>query len=178
MKRLLLLAVLMVAATTVTAQDLKLADRVIRVDDVYEGYKLVSARCGRIDMGFGDTPPVAGKYYPEYNASEKWTLYPTDAGTFRRIVIEFIGEWYGTLIDDLFAMGYRATSDRRENYWIMGQPVPWRVIRMKKGNVVVKFIDPHTAPSKTGIMEGDNSVELYGGDAPIGDFIVEFIRTN
>jgi hypothetical protein len=29
------------------------------VNDVYEGYKLVSARCGRIDMGFGDTPPVA-----------------------------------------------------------------------------------------------------------------------
>ena len=41
MKRLLLLAVLMVAAATVTAQNLKLADRVIRVNDVYEGYKLV-----------------------------------------------------------------------------------------------------------------------------------------
>ena len=58
----------------------------------------------------------------------------------------------------------------------MGQPAPWRVIRMKKGNVVVKFIDPHTEP--TGIVEGDNSTELYGGDLPVGDFIIEFIRTN
>lgn len=49
------------ATATVTAQDLKLADRVIRVNDVYEGYKLVSARCGYIDMGFGDTPPMAGE---------------------------------------------------------------------------------------------------------------------
>ena len=93
MKRLLLLAVLMMATAAVTAQDLKLADRVIRVDDVYEGYELVATRCGHVNMGFGNTPPVARKYYPGYNASEKWTLYPTDAGTFRRIVIEFIGEW-------------------------------------------------------------------------------------
>ena len=73
MKRLLLLAVLMVAAATVTAQNLKLADRVIRVNDVYEGYKLVSARCGRIDMGFGDTPPVAMLNYG-YGLAERCTL--------------------------------------------------------------------------------------------------------
>ena len=174
MKRLLLLAVLMVAAATVTAQNLKLADRVIRVNDVYEGYKLVSARCGRIDMGFGDTPPVAMLNYG-YGLAERWTLYPTDAGTFRKVKLELVGQFCATCIRQLFELGYVLTSDRRENYWVMGNPAPWRVIRWKKGNVVVKFIDPHSEP--TGITSGDDA-DLYGGDYPIGDFIVEFHRTN
>ena len=148
MKRLLLLAVLMVAAATVTAQNLKLADRVIRVNDVYEGYKLVA---------------------------ERWTLYPTDAGTFRKVKLELVGQFCATCIRQLFELGYVLTSDRRENYWVMGNPAPWRVIRLKKGNVVVKFIDPHSEP--TGITSGDDA-DLYGGDYPIGDFIVEFHRTN
>ncbi len=175
MKRLLLLAVLMVAAATVTAQDLKLADRVIRVDDVYEGYKLVSARCGRIDMGFGDTPPVAF-FNPGYGYAERWTMYPTAVGTFRTVKVELVGQFCATCIDQLFRLGYTITSDRRENYWVMGQPAPWRVIRLKKGNVVVKFIDPQSEP--TGVTSGNDSAAVYGGDFPVGDFIVEFHRTN
>lgn|GEM_PF-7032848 len=181
MKRLLLLAVLMVATATVTAQDLRFADRMFCTDYGSKTYNTLEDRGYKINYL---TPPppedavtATYRYKEDARYAEHWRLFHNNAkGGFRRVVIHYQGPWCATCIGAFFGLGYKLKSDQTEEYKMPNLTVQCRVIRFVKEGVEVLFVDPYTEP--TGITEAYDDAALYGGEYPVGDFIVDFNRTN